>query len=298
MDIENNSKCFTFESLHFEKGIFDDSIECAYVIHLLNNGRLQHIYDEIKNIIPSKNIIIAKNLGYKKCNKKLIDNAPYQDLTDAFLQCFSHAKKNGFKNIMILEDDFIFNRNITQSDIDKITNFVKLNKDEEYVLNLGAIPVAIYPSIYSGMYRTIKNFGMHCNIYSEKLINKMDNLDVTAKHWDVIIEQNVNMRYMFYKPLCYQTFPETENKKTWSEKNETSIIGYLKNGVINVLGLDKTPEPGFTILYWIAKLLFWCIIFIICWMVFYIYTKIGLKKYNKNSNNYGIKYLKNNFFKK
>jgi hypothetical protein len=291
MNIENNSKCFTFESHYFNKGIFDDAIDCTYIIHLLNNGRLQSIYDEIKNTIPSKTVIIAKNLGYKKCNKKLIENAPYQDLTDAFLQCFSHAKKNGFKNIIILEDDFIFNKNITQSDIDKISDFIKVNKDEEYVLNLGCLPVAIYPSIYSGMYRTIKNFGMHCNIYSEKLINNMDNLDVSAKHWDVIIEKNVKLRYMFYRPLCYQTFPETENKKTWEEKDGTPIIGYLKNGVIYGLGLDKTPEPGFTILYWFAKIIFVLFIFIIGWILFYIYTKIGL---NKNSN-YCIKNLKNKF---
>ena len=87
---------FTFETQNLQKGIFDDAIDCTYVIHLLQNGRLEHIYNEIRRTIPTKTVIIAKNLGYKKCNKKLIDNAPYQDLTDAFLQCFSHAKQNGY----------------------------------------------------------------------------------------------------------------------------------------------------------------------------------------------------------
>ena len=293
MDIENNSKCFTFETLHFGKGIFDDSIDCTYVIHLLQNGRLEHIYDEIKRTIPSKTVVIAKNLGYKKCNKKLIENAPYQDLTDAFLQCFSHAKKNGYKNIMILEDDFIFRQNIETSDIEKITNFTKSNTDKEYVLSLGAVPFFIYPSLYSGMYKSKTIYGMHCNIYSQKLIENMDKLDVTEKHWDVIIEKNVKNQYIFYRPICYQTFPETENKKTWTKKDTIPIIGKIKDGFIYGLNLHKTPEPGFTIMYYFAKFLFLFVVGIIVFIIYYIFTKLTNKsKILEKIGGYRIKKLR------
>jgi hypothetical protein len=68
-------------------------------------------------------------------------------------------------------------------------------------------------------------------------------------------------------PLCYQTYPNTENKLTWSEK-DNFLIGYLKETVITMLNLDKEPEPGFTILYCFAKLLFLFMVFIIIFALF------------------------------
>ena len=68
-------------------------------------------------------------------------------------------------------------------------------------------------------------------------------------------------------PLCYQTYPNTENKLTWLEK-DNFLIGYLKEAVITVLNLDKEPEPGFTILYCFAKLLFLFMVFIIIFALF------------------------------
>lgn len=275
MNLDYNSKCFTFETQNLQKGLFDDVIDCTYVIHLLQNGRLDHIYDEIKRTIPTKTVVVVKNLGYKKCNKKLIDQAPYQDLTDAFLQCFSHAKQNGHKTIMIIEDDFIFRPDISQSDIDKVTNFIKEKRDEEMIFNLGAIPVIMFPIGYKGIYKSPKTFGMQCCVYSEKTIKKMlEKMEVEDKHWDIITDNKIQNHYIFYKPLCYQTFPETENKKTWSEKDGTPIIGQIKDGVIRGLNLHETPEPGFAILYFLAKLWFWTIVM----LLFFIIWKISKSK--------------------
>lgn len=278
MEIESNSKCFTFETQNLQKGLFDEAIDCTYVIHLLKNGRLEHIYDEIRRTIPTKTVVIAKNMGYKKCNKKLIDQATYQDLTDAFLQCFSHAKQNGHKTIMILEDDFIFRPNISQNDIDKVVNFIKVKNDEEMIFSLGAIPTIMYPIGYKGIYKSIKTYGMHCCIYTEKTVAKMlEKMEVEDKHWDVIMDNKIQNHYIFYKPLCYQTFPETENKKKWSDKDRTSIIGHLKSGIIHGLNLHETYEPGFPVMYFLAKLLFWILIVVFIWIIWKIikYVKVA-----------------------
>jgi hypothetical protein len=112
MDINNNTYCYHFTEINFKSGVFDETIDCTYIIHLIDNGRLQHIYSEINKISTTKKIIILMNKGYKKCKKKLIEQQTYQDLTDAFLQCLKHAKSKGHKNILILEDDFIFDNKL------------------------------------------------------------------------------------------------------------------------------------------------------------------------------------------
>jgi GR25 family glycosyltransferase involved in LPS biosynthesis len=278
-----------------QKGLFDDAIDCTYVIHLLNNGRLEHVYNEIRRTIPTKTVVIAKNSGYKKCNKKLIDQAPYQDLTDAFLQCFSHAKNNGHKTIMIVEDDFIFRPDISQNDIDEVVHFINAKKEEEMIFNLGAIPIIMYPIGYNGIYKSPKTFGMQCCVYTEKTMGKMlEKIEVEDKHWDMIMDNKIQNHYIFYKPLCYQTFPETENKKTWSEKDGTPIIGQIKNAVIRGLNLHETPEPGFLVLYFLAKFLFLMIIILVIWIIWKIVKYTNQNKIMRRMKN---KILPRQFYK-
>lgn len=283
MDINYNTKCFKFKEIIFKSGLFDKTIDCTYIIHLKGNNRLQHIYDELEKVKPTKRVIIAINEGFKKCNKKLIDNAPYQDLTDAFLQCFNHANHNNFGNILILEDDFIFNKDIRKKyNIENINNFLESKSDEEFTYSLGVVPILIYPLFNNDTYKSIKSLTMHSVIYSKKLIRNINNLDLSYKHWDVIIEKYTSNRYLYSTPLCYQTFPETENKKTWSEKDGNNIIFYIKDFVIKLLNLDKECEPGFTILYIFAKFMLILFIIILLLFLYYIFfSKIKVKKFNK-----------------
>jgi hypothetical protein len=299
MDIDFNTKCFRFEFINYEKGIFDKTIDCTYIIHLENNGRLEHIHTQLEEFKPTKKICIVFNKGFKKCNKKIIDQQSYQDLTDAFLQCFKNASQNGFKNILILEDDFIFSKEIKKDEhIKNINTFLISKKDEEFVYSLGCIPILITPTTltstsFFSTYHSIKSLTMHSVIYSEKCIqNASTTLKTEYKHWDVIIEKSIKHRYLYHKPLCYQTFPETENKKSWNEKDNFMIISSIKDTIINALNLNKHPEPGFTILYSISKIIFiifflmvlLCVIYFI-YFIYFLYQinqKLRLKKLIKN----------------
>jgi hypothetical protein len=103
----------------------------------------------------------------------------------------------------------------------------------------------------------------------------------------VILEKSVSNKYLYYKPLCYQLFTETENKKSWGEKDGTFLMGWIKNATIQVLGLDKRAEFGFFVLYCIAKFLLFLFLFsfIVMFSVMFITikqlspTKIRRKKY-------------------
>lgn len=284
MDINYNTKCYQFEKIVFNEGIYDDFVDCTYIIHLEGNGRSERIRDEINKIPTTKNVIIVKNKGYKKCEKQLIDQAPYQDLTDAFLQCFKHAYENNYGNILIFEDDFILSPKIKEPEhIHRIQRFVKSQKDTEFLYFIGAIPIVMVPTNDLYTYIALKTVCMHSVIYSAKLIKQLNNLPTYHKHWDVIMEKYVTNRYIYCEPLCYQTFPETENKKTWGEKDNQFIVG-LKNWFIKSFGMDTDPVYGFAFFYFIAKL--WIIL--LCLFIIYIFcifTPILLRiKYSKRKN--------------
>jgi hypothetical protein len=269
MDIDYNTKCYNFKKINTDNGLFDKTIDCTYIIHLENNGRLEHIYSEINKVKPTKNIFILFNKGFKKCNKKLIEQVSYQDLSDAFLQCFKHANINNYGNILILEDDFIFNAEINNIEhINNINTFLQKNKDNEFVYHLGLIPIISFPTNDINTYKSIIGLTMHSVIYSKKCIQNINNLELKYKHWDVIIDKNINNKYFYYKPLCYQTFPETENKQSWHEKDNNILFIKFKNSIIQLLNLNNEPEPGFSIIYFFSKIFILLFIFTVFFLLY------------------------------
>lgn len=288
MDINYNSHCYDIKKQIYKSGFLDSSVDATYIIHLKDNGRLNHIHEQLKNYQPTKVVYIVFNDGFKKCNKKLIEQVSYQDLTDAFLQCFKHANQHGYNNVLILEDDFIFSPEIKKvpTHIKNVNKFLNQNRNKEFIYYLGCNPIFIFPySFDCNHYISYKSCSMHAIVYSKLARNT--ELELSYKHWDVIVEKCIKNRYFYHKPLCYQTYPETENKKTWSEK-DFAFMGYFKNMVIKGLNLDIQPEPGFSILYLIAKILnlfiFLCFILIIIFVILVIIKLIyvnPIKSYKK-----------------
>ena len=291
MDVNYNTRCYKLQKYTYNTGILDDSIDATYIIHLKDNGRLEHIQEQLKEYHPTKIVYIAFNKGFKKCEKKLIEQVSYQDLTDAFLQCFKHANQNNYNNVLILEDDFIFSPNIKKPEnIQSINDFLNEKKNEEFIYYLGCNPILVVPcSTDLKHYKSYKSCSTHAIVYSKKARTK--ELNLQFKHWDVIIENGIPNKYLYYTPVCYQTYPDTENKKTWSEKDNIAI-GYAKNKIITVLNLDKTPEPGFSIIYFFAKFIIpFLLLFsigIILFVIYYIFLTFT----------YNDKYFKKNNFRK
>ena len=275
MDIQYNSKCYTFEKNTYPSGLLDSFIDATYIIHLKDNGRLDHILEQLKEYQPTSTIYIAHNKGFKKCDKKLIEQASYQDLTDAFLQCFKHADSQGYNNILILEDDFIFSSDIKNpGHINSIRQFVLSKEGDDFIYYLGCVPIFIIPKSVGSHYLSLKSLTTHAIIYSKKARSKIT--DFSGKHWDVIVEKNIGSRYLYYKPLCYQTFPETENKKEWADK-DNGVITWIKNAFIKSLSLDKEAEWGFAFLYILSKLILLVLIILIVFIIYLILHRIVRK---------------------
>jgi hypothetical protein len=74
--------------------------------------------------------------------------------------------------------------------------------------------------------------------------------------WDVNYNINFTSRFIYYTPLCYQLFEDTENSKASKFTNKyvsfaSDVFQYFNYNIIfRILGIDKNPEPGYSILYW------------------------------------------------
>jgi len=270
--------CYNFVEYNFDKGLLDNSIDATYVLHLENNGRINKVIEQLYKYKPTKKIYILYNKGFKKCNKKLTKNIPDKDIVHNNLTIFQHAKNLNYNNILILEDDFIFNDKIKNKDILNDLN-IFLNKyiNEKFIYYIGGTPVYSVPYI-KNHYIPLFVTSLHCCVYSkstrELLLYNSKNVLDTFLFWDIYLNENKNINKYHYKyPLCYQIFSLTENQKHWTISNNPLINKITINFFlfcINVLNLDKTPEPGFTIIYIFSIVSFYFFIFFIIYIIYYL----------------------------
>ncbi len=241
--------CYNFEDYTFTDGLLD--VDATYVIHLTGNGRYDSVLKSLKEYNISNRIHILMNQGYKKCHKPAVDKPPL-DLIDSFLTVFKHAKENGYENILVLEDDFIFDEKIKyQYHRDNVNTFIKKHT-EAMIYYLGTIPFTVIPYNFT-TYRCLHTCGSHSVIYNKSMIEKILNSNPKYDFDDFL---NVtHPRYMYYTPLCYQLFPSTENSKYWGHSISfyNKIMVKLLRFVFYILMLDKQIQPGYIFFYLFSK---------------------------------------------
>jgi len=282
--MEENEHCYQYEERNYSEPLFHEGIDVTYVIHLEGNGRYQTIVEQLEQYPITSRVIILHNQGFKKCEKSAHIQAPAYDLIDAFLQIFKHAYENDYENILILEDDFIFDEKI-RSDFHRknIVEFLrkKSHGEESFLYYLGCIPWLQIP-YDSYHYRAGFTGGMHSVIYSKKYREAVMNYEqVDINDWDVLNNMGfIGGRYVYYTPLCYQLIPVTENSKRWGEGY--GIIGHIGGVVVfsitQLFGMDKSVEPGYSFLYLFSKVLFFLLVFLVS---FLLYAWIGRGLFSK-----------------
>ena len=127
----NNSSCYRFEQIEYSDGLLD--LDATYIIHLEGNGRIENIKSQLNEYHPTNLVYILYNKGYKICDKSADIDQPSRDLIDAFITVFNDAHQKNYKNILILEDDFIFSEKIKKKSTQKkVMEFVnKKSKENE-----------------------------------------------------------------------------------------------------------------------------------------------------------------------
>lgn len=253
--------CYTFETRNYTHGIFN--VDATYIIHLENNGRYEHIENQLTQFTPSNKVYILINKGYK-CKKNTDIYNSVLDLVDAYLTIFNDAKLKNYENILILEDDFIFDERVKNHyHKDNVNKFIKTHNNSNYIFILGCVPLFQVP-YNSTTYKGI-GLGTHSIIYSKSIIDKIIKDTNKINDWDYYLKKSHFWdNYIYYTPLCYQLFPDTENKSSWGIHNPILyILSYFLKIIIKIIGLDKSIEPGYTIFYIFSKLLFFVLIYLI-----------------------------------
>jgi hypothetical protein len=285
----DNKHCFRIETRIYNNSMFAESVDATYIIHLENNGRLPSINKELEQYKPTKRVHIVFNKGFKKCNKLLKEQSSQYDIVDINFYILKHANEKGYNNILILEDDFIFSKEIyNKNHLQNINEFLINNKNEKIMYYLGCLPNISIP-YNSFTYRLLYSGGAHCIFYTynaRKILLENPENHKNIYDWDLYINRSFYInRLVYYIPLCYQLITETENKKNWSQ----SYISYLKepitltiNTFIKYNKLDVQPEPGYGYSYFFGKiigiLIIVLMIVVIALLLFFLWLLI--KKYN------------------
>lgn len=277
------NNCYTFQEIKYEinhKNVepffLSDLLSVTYILHLVGNNRLENAIKQINEFKPTQRVFVVHNRGYKKCAKKNVLNTT-DDIIDAYIQIFKHSDLNKFTNILVLEDDFIFSNLFKDKQVSTELNSFLINKpNKSYAYFLGTLPLIQVP-YFSHHRKVLLSVGAHATIYSQNLVQ-----DILSKQknsnakkigdWDFDLKKYTN--YMYYKPLCYQLFTQTENQSFWAINYPIlyQLVPIAKY-IIKKLDLDTNVEPGYSYFYNFSYYIFLFVVFLIFYLVHVYFIK-------------------------
>ena len=277
------SDCYLKENISFSKGLFDNIADAVYILTMENSKQKNSYMNQIYEFKLHKNIFIMKNKGFKSCTKKVCSNSnkncvvinnTASDIVNAYINVFKDAIIMKYNKIIILEDDFICSPEL--KNMYHIKNIEKITKNmSKKLFAFGVLPfVTTYKNKY--LRRCWLGTGAHATLipkyYFEKLVKKEHKIcDI-----DVYLNFNIGNKYIYYKPLITQTFPQTDNNKNWGNSCSGKILGeifrFIMKIIINTFGLDKKEEPGTSRMYLINRIIYDYFIPLI--LIFYIFRTL------------------------
>ena len=150
-----------------------------------------------------------------------------------------------------------------------INEFIYNKKD--FVYYIGAIPIFLLPYDLHN-YRNMCSTGTHSVIYSKHFRERIKN--ITINDWDVYLNLHEN-RYIYYTPLCYQLFSETDNSNHWGDHHYILyFMGLIARIIVKIFGLDKSTD-AYSFFYFVSKL--WILLFlIIIWILLTFFTSLKM----------------------
>ena len=218
--MHHNKHCYKFEYLSFIKSsvnnmsdelldntIFDSFVDTTYIITMEENGRVNNIKEQLSKYIPTNNTYIVYNKGFKKCKKELPKQITRYDLVDAYINIFIHSMKKKYNNILILEDDFIFDdkKILDKNIINEIKNFFEERKNKIFCFNLGPLPFLFNRNIHDNIYKCNDCLGTHGIIYNKNIRKNIlnyyyqNNKNINEEHWDKFLVSNYYCYFYKYQ---------------------------------------------------------------------------------------------------
>lgn len=252
------SDCFKREIISYELSLFENVVDACYLITMDDSTRRPQYTLQLKKYRPFHNVHIIHNKGFKNCKKDSRITNSADDLSDVYAQIFLECVHQNIHKVLIFEDDFFFTESF--EDLKKymleIKQFID-NTPNFMTYNLGAIPYIMVP--VSSQHYWYKGGMAHCVIYSQKyMIEYLGNYK-TMNCLSDAFWNGYNQNYTFYKPLCFQLYPRTENSTNW---NKNMFIKADYQYILSILfSADQTHEYFFPFMYTFAKV--WYIIIVL-----------------------------------
>ena len=249
-----DNQCYRIQSLHFKECLFEN-VDATYVLIMENSKYENDVKTQLQQYKPTYNVHIQYNKGFKKCDKYYCNNKrkiskTYQDLAHAYIHAFKDAKKNGYKHVLVLEEDFILSSKFnSNTHIETINSFLPVMRRNKYMLSLGCAPI-ITIKHSAEIRKCILSVGTHAIIYPDSLYN--DIIQDCNYIEDIDVYLNTKKKYMLHKPIVYQIYNETENRANWGEQFGyivKLINTFISSIILAFLELDAKEEPGTSTLY-------------------------------------------------
>ena len=274
--------CYTFKIVNFDNSILDSFIDMTYVLVMENSKREKNMYKELNLFKPTKKVKIQYNKGFKNCKKKLYDYQTNWDLMDATYNVMLDTKKNDYKNILILEEDFIVNNNeITNKNIENIKNYITNEKIDVYLLGILSKRVDYTKNKHlkcrggkeefcggtHGYIITNTGIDTFIHLYESGNYNLLEKISANG-HIDWLYNSTYFKTYYYYKPLIIQPLEETENKKTtWDNLFDNIHINLFGLNMKNKINLIKSYD----MLYFINHIVKYIMLFFLILFIYLYY---------------------------
>ena len=234
------------------------NVDLAVVLTMENSQRK---FDDsvLLNVAPLTYVQINK--GFKKCNKPGV-NTVTEDIIHSYKNVFRNTLN--YNNIIIFEDDAIYNTKYNIDEFKSIDTFIENNSFSIY--SFGNISFDL-PTFDSHKKILFGHGASHANIYSKN--SRLRLLYSNGYIYDVDILSNLPNKYKHKYPLICQTFPNTDSRKEWE-----NLPGmFIMCNITKFLNGDKVIEPFWGSIYTICDSCVYIVILVILLILIIIIIK-------------------------
>ena len=236
------------------------SMDTAHDRHkgLTENG------DVLRNLCPI--LYMQCNQGFKACDKRHVTNTAH-DLVHAYLNAFREMVD--YDDVLIIEDDAQFDIPDLAAHLKRVDEFIDTKQGNYTAYTLGSFALAMAPCGWLHHRRIIGRWACtHAVIWSRHTRHKLlESIDIGGLPSDTILHlDNADMIptlqediYTYYRPICTQLFPATENRGNWCldctnldkphRQHQEAMYRDIVGAFHRVIGVNQRTRPGWDIMY-------------------------------------------------
>lgn len=231
--------CYRYELIKGDggPGYFGEAVDAVYVLILEGTKREPAVRRQLAEHTLAPKMWLQFNKGYRCGKPELPEKKSNYDIVHAVVTACRHARDAGYRRILVLEDDFVVERNC-EADAKEVCRFV--NESEPWVYSMGSVTFGFPLALHRRMFGVAG--GAQAVIYNRDFIDWIiENYDsgierrAEMEHADAVLMEPPGTKYTFCRPLITQTYELTENQTTWPDA--TFVPRFVK-----LLGLHNSTK--------------------------------------------------------